>query len=768
MIANITYGSRIYGLIRYNEDKVAKGEGRVLFEKGFIGGNFKNRYQKLREYCQKRSDLKYNTTHISLSFHKKDSAKLNDQLYLEIAQEYLEAMGYGEQPYIAYEHFDRQHPHLHLVLPKITAEGKAITGQSDRYRSRQIARDLEKKYEITIARQKDQRKTYKQSTDTEIARYAHLSETEAKAEINKAIRHVKANYHYSSVKDYRYILNQYGVDVEHHKGETDWGEAFEGLSYYLYDSETKKRVTKSIKGAKTYSKNGTLRNISYSFDYHKKAITKKKKYPKKQLERILNQYERITLEDFITKAKEKNLHIDLIYSQKNIPIGLRLLDENNGFTANFSQLDRKWGWKNLQEHFVTNYSVSKREAYLVKRAIRTHIFKLSADFGSQSEAREYMKKNKEEAIFALFQKNKKGFSEISITPENLYSYIAEQISSSEFDRETQKEREKEIAKANHQITNLHRLNGEIKEEYLESLYRNYYFYVDENRTKSSLYYEIDRENTATFCKPELKKDIGFSYADKKVFDAILEDFNDTRLFPFFLNYSKMRKIFKENSPFLEELLKRNERKYISDILVNNKGRYSGKNLITMLYRRGLEIVAMEDQLYIKYHSSDCLHEVREFPEIKVALKNLSDYEYQLLQQEIVHLQGKGKFLKNLEAQALHFAMSGDIGNYLKTSNYLLQQLDNGTFGTAAQEEPTELLLTAMEEKVAPVLPQSWFEKVKQNWSLHFHYGSSKKQQEKEVKKEKKTTISQQRNSTVSEKKTNENVPKKAKNNKLKL
>ncbi len=113
-------------------------------------------------------------------------------------------------------------------------------------------------------------------------------------------------------------------------------------------------------------------------------------------------------------------------------------------------------------------------------------------------------------------------------------------------------------------------------------------------------------------------------------------------------------------------------------------------------------------------------------------------------------------------------MSGDIGNYLKTSNYLLQQLDNGTFGTAAQEEPTELLLTAMEEKVAPVLPQSWFEKVKQNWSLHFHYGSSKKQQEKEVKKEKKTTISQQRNSTVSEKKTNENVPKKAKNNKLKL
>ena len=52
--------------------------------------------------------------------------KLSKEKLKEIANEYMQKIGFGEQPYLLYQHHDAGHPHIHIVTTNIKADGKRI------------------------------------------------------------------------------------------------------------------------------------------------------------------------------------------------------------------------------------------------------------------------------------------------------------------------------------------------------------------------------------------------------------------------------------------------------------------------------------------------------------------------------------------------------------------------------------------------------------------------------------------------------------------
>lgn len=62
--------------------------------------------------------------HISLNPHPDD--KLNDEQLTDIAQEYFEKLGYGDQPYMVYKHEDIDRHHIHIVFLRADEKGKKI------------------------------------------------------------------------------------------------------------------------------------------------------------------------------------------------------------------------------------------------------------------------------------------------------------------------------------------------------------------------------------------------------------------------------------------------------------------------------------------------------------------------------------------------------------------------------------------------------------------------------------------------------------------
>jgi hypothetical protein len=92
--------------------------------------------------------------HISLNPHLDD--KLTDVELADIAREYMDKLGYGNQPYMVYKHEDIDRHHLHIVSIRVDENGKCLNNAYNFQRSKAITRELEQKYDLhTAERQRE-------------------------------------------------------------------------------------------------------------------------------------------------------------------------------------------------------------------------------------------------------------------------------------------------------------------------------------------------------------------------------------------------------------------------------------------------------------------------------------------------------------------------------------------------------------------------------------------------------------------------------------
>ena len=63
-----------------------------------------------------------------------------------IAHEFMERMGYGDQPYIVFLHEDTGRRHLHIVSVRVDEEGHELPYRFDLKRAMAHCREMERKY----------------------------------------------------------------------------------------------------------------------------------------------------------------------------------------------------------------------------------------------------------------------------------------------------------------------------------------------------------------------------------------------------------------------------------------------------------------------------------------------------------------------------------------------------------------------------------------------------------------------------------------------
>ena len=157
--------------------------------------------------------------HISLNPHPDDV--LTDEQLTAIGQEYMEKMGYGNQPYIIYRHEDIGRPHIHIVSLRIDEQGKKIKDYKEWQRSTAVCRELERKYHLLPAEKMERR---------------------------ESLPLTAVDYQFQSVKEFKALLGLFHVTVEEaHK--TIKGKTYHGLVYAATD-EKGERTGVAIKSSK--------------------------------------------------------------------------------------------------------------------------------------------------------------------------------------------------------------------------------------------------------------------------------------------------------------------------------------------------------------------------------------------------------------------------------------------------------------------------------------------------------------------------------------
>ena len=118
MVAKISFGSSLYGALAYNGEKINKEEGKLLatnkiFDDCSGKTSIANALRDFQRYLSPHIRTEKPVVHISLNPHPDDV--LTDIEMENIAREYLERMGYGNQPYMVYKHEDIDRHHMHIV-----------------------------------------------------------------------------------------------------------------------------------------------------------------------------------------------------------------------------------------------------------------------------------------------------------------------------------------------------------------------------------------------------------------------------------------------------------------------------------------------------------------------------------------------------------------------------------------------------------------------------------------------------------------------------
>ena len=127
MIAKIGRSANLYGALAYNLLKVKQENGKILFTHKIIetpSGHYSvnQLIQSFSPYLLANLKTEKHTLHISLNPDPKDL--VTDDMYRKLAQDYMQSMGYANQPFIVFKHTDISRNHIHIVSVCVDEYGK--------------------------------------------------------------------------------------------------------------------------------------------------------------------------------------------------------------------------------------------------------------------------------------------------------------------------------------------------------------------------------------------------------------------------------------------------------------------------------------------------------------------------------------------------------------------------------------------------------------------------------------------------------------------
>ena len=129
MVAKISVGKSLYGALAYNGEKINGAKGRLLttnriYNDGTGTVDIRKAMEGFLACMPEHTRVEKPVLHISLNPHPDDV--LTDTELQDIAREYLEKLGYGNQPYLVVKHEDIDRHHLHIVTINVDEKGRRL------------------------------------------------------------------------------------------------------------------------------------------------------------------------------------------------------------------------------------------------------------------------------------------------------------------------------------------------------------------------------------------------------------------------------------------------------------------------------------------------------------------------------------------------------------------------------------------------------------------------------------------------------------------
>ncbi len=343
MIAKISATENLGGSLGYNFKKVEKGEASILLA-AELYQNKEGRYTMgevfadMEALIPKKCRTRKTVFHCSLNPHPDE--KLSDERLVQIAKEYMEALGYSKQPYIVFKHNDIAREHIHIVSLRVDSKGRKINDKYEGRRSKKITDALEKKYNLIPSSKVSEKPT------TETPK-VDVMQGNIKEQVANTVRSAMKHYSFCSLGELNAILSRYNLAVEEVKTEYR-GKQYDGLVYVPTDDKGNKVSTpihaSDIGRGMGYT--AVQNNMLKSKQIVKPLIPTVRR---KVLEVMRTSPQ--TEERLRQRLEEQGLRVIIRKNEGGRIYGITFIDDEKGIALNGSRLGKGYAANKFNEYF---------------------------------------------------------------------------------------------------------------------------------------------------------------------------------------------------------------------------------------------------------------------------------------------------------------------------------------------------------------------------------------------------------------------------------
>ena len=326
MVAKISVGNSLYGALAYNGEKINEAKGRLLttnriYNDGTGTMDIHRAMEDFLALMPVRSKVEKPVVHISLNPHP-DDILTDTEL----------------------EDIDRHH--LHIVTVRVDENGRSIDTRNNFYRSKQITRELERKYGLHDAERKNRR------LDTPL-RKVDASAGDVKKQVGNIVKALNGQYRFQTMGEYRALLSLYNMTVEEAHGNVRRRE-YHGLVYSVTDDKGNK-VGNPFKSS-LFGKSVGYEAVQKKFARSKQEF-KERKLADMTKRTVLSVLEgTYDKEKFVATLKGKGIDTVLRYTEEGRIYGATFIDHRTGCVLNGSRMGKELSANALQEHFTQPYA----------------------------------------------------------------------------------------------------------------------------------------------------------------------------------------------------------------------------------------------------------------------------------------------------------------------------------------------------------------------------------------------------------------------------
>jgi hypothetical protein len=371
MVAIIKTGHSLHKVFYYNENKVKEnvaeciGAGNYPIDVDKMGLTVKlNRFLKQLELNE---NVKRNSIHISINFDPSENH--SKEKLMAIADTYMEKIGFGEQPYLVYQHHDSGHAHIHLVSINVQRDGTRIDMQNiGKNRSEPARKEIEEIFGLVKAQGN------KNSPDFQlkpiISGKIQYGRSESKKAITNVLNQVISSYKYASLPELNAVLKQYNVLADRGNEDSKMFKA-KGLMYRILD-ENGKPIGVPIKASLFYNK-PTLKFLEEKFASNTTNQISDIRRVKNAIDMAFFK-EEISLTELVKKLEKDGINTVFRKNSEGLLYGITYVDHTTKCVFNGSKLGKQYSAKAIQERCTPINQVEQNKASLASEKLHAITF----------------------------------------------------------------------------------------------------------------------------------------------------------------------------------------------------------------------------------------------------------------------------------------------------------------------------------------------------------------------------------------------------------